>query len=392
MAELTRNLTFDCVADRLQEEHDFDAPAPGSVVSHILRPAQNVTLSTLNVHDPGQRLPQEIRDQTGEVDRDYPEIAVIRLRNARVSGGGLAVTESGFLLRESNVREPHIERQDTNGATLREPPNEPVAHLKDRPTIFLNGFMPFHYGHWIYDNFSRLGLAQQALGSRRYTVLCGHKERRNEWLRPDTTQGRMLEFAGVGVDQVHRLAEHEWALVDDLVVISPLNNFRPPAQGIFSQPEMFQFIKTLAGKAEARGKGPLIYCSRRDTERRILVNEDDVIEILEKRFGFVEVVCGRHNVDEQIAIFRDAKMVVGPVGNAFMNMVYSPPSTEFIPFLPPEASDMLPYYQTFANAGRFKINAMIASDRSETSTSNRLKDVRWSIDPKWVADFVSTLL
>ncbi|RFP90183.1 glycosyltransferase family 61 protein [Rhodobacteraceae bacterium 63075] len=223
-----------------------------------------------------------------------------------------------------------------------------------------------------------MGLAQEALGSRRYSVLTGYKFRGQQWCRHETAQGRMLGLAGIPMKKVHRLADHEWAQVADLVVISPLNNFRPPAHEIFAQEEMFRFLARIGEKSRASGKGKRIYCSRRDTTNRMMENEAELIEAVAKQFGFVEVQLGEHSVDEQIAIFREAEIAIGPIGNAFMNMAYMGPDARIVTFLPPETWHFLPYYQSFATAGGFDVHAVIGeTSHSEGADLNAL---RWRVD------------
>lgn len=201
----------------------------------------------------------------------------------------------------------------------------------------------------------------------------------------------MLAMAGIGPDRIHRIADSEWAEVADLVVVSPLNNFRPPVGSIYAQPAMFSFLKTMPKNINAPGKGPRIYCSRRDTENRKMENEAELIATLREKFGFVEVMLGEHEVEEQIAIFRDAEIAVGPIGNAFMNMAYMGGDAKIVVFLPAETWHFLPYYQTFATAGGFDIHALIARKSGSGDPAN-LNALRWEVDTGLAADYVGDLL
>ena len=348
-------------------------------------------MKALRVEDPDSLIPQEKHAEFGAVKRRHPEVAVLRLRNARVSGHGLVLTEDGHLLPESNLRPPHVEARSDEGAVLAAAPTSPIARLCDTPVVALNGVWPVHYGHWTYDNFSRLGLAQEAIGFRPYSILTGYRNRGGEWCRPETIQGRMLSMACIGAGQIHRLADANWIEVADLVVVSPLNNFRPPVGTIYAQREMFSFLKTLKRQVSVPGKGLRIYCSRRDTENRKMENEADLVRVLTSRFGFVEVMLGEYGVEEQIAIFGDAEIVVGPVGNAFMNMAYMKSTAKVVVFLPPETWHFLPYYQTFATAGGFDIRAVVSGTSSAGSSGN-LNALRWSVDVRFITEYVADLI
>jgi capsular polysaccharide biosynthesis protein len=386
-------IQYDAKTERLTGPHDFDQPPKAPVAANIIRPPEDVAMRPLKVYDPHSYLNDKQREQCSASSRHHPEVSVIRLRNALVSGNGVVLTEDTKVLPESNLRYPHVVDITETGVTLTEPPQEPVLHLRDNPVFAFNGVFPIHYGHWVYDNFSRLGLAQDALGFRPYSVLTGYKKRGGTWLRPDTTQGRMLSLAGVGMGQIQSIKDQEWCLVDDLVVVSPLNNFRPPVDTIYSQPEMFEFLGKIGEKITAAGKGHRIYCSRRDTPNRMMKNEAELVDILSKRFGFVEVMLGEHSLDEQVAIFRDADIVAGPIGNAFMNMAYMKKTALAVVFLPPEIWHFLPYYQTFSRAGGVDVHAIVADPSAKNDDAKgNLNDLRWQADSTLVADYIASLL
>ncbi|WP_406736916.1 glycosyltransferase family 61 protein [Thioclava sp. GXIMD4215] len=383
-------IELDRKVDRAVCVHDFDASPSDSVAVQIFRHSQDVPMKALAVHDPDKKIGDEQRSELGATSRHYPEVAVVRLRNACVSGEGLVLTEEGKLLPESNLRPPHIMSVNEDFAELRASPCAPIKVLSDGPVVALNGVWPVHYGHWTYDNFARLGLAQQLLGFRPYSVLTGYKHRANQWCKPGSTQATMLGLAGVGMGQIHRIADHEWIKVRDLVVVAPLNNFRPPVSTIFAQKEMFDFLETIATKVSGTGKGKRIYCSRRDTPNRILENESELIAELAARFGFVEVMLGEHSVEDQISIFRDAEIAVGPIGNAFMNMPYMDVSAKLLVLLPSETWHFLPYYQTFATAAGYDVHALIGTTVS--ASGDDLNRLRWKVDVQSVLQYLEAKL
>ncbi len=102
--------------------------------------------------------------------------------------------------------------------------------------------------------------------------------------------------------------------------------------------KVFDIINRLDGDYDAPEK---IYISRRTwinnkgidytkhVERRRCVNEDDVVSLFKEK-GFVEVFCENLSMKEKIGLFRGAKVIAGPIGGGFTNVIFSPSSTKVI--------------------------------------------------------------
>jgi hypothetical protein len=74
-----------------------------------------------------------------------------------------------------------------------------------------------------------------------------------------------------------------------------------------------------------------IYISRKTGKYRKLLNEEE-IEHLFKKYGFVVVRPELLSFQEQLDIFSSAEIIAGPTGSAFTNMIFSPSSTKIILF------------------------------------------------------------
>ena len=72
-----------------------------------------------------------------------------------------------------------------------------------------------------------------------------------------------------------------------------------------------------------------IFLSRRDATRRRLLNEEAVINRL-KVHGFEVIVPTTLSVAEQIEVFSQAEIVVGPHSSGFSNMVFASPKSKLI--------------------------------------------------------------
>ncbi len=76
-----------------------------------------------------------------------------------------------------------------------------------------------------------------------------------------------------------------------------------------------------------------IYLTRRNCNYRNLINEPDVIELL-KKFNFRIVDMNDYNIFEQIDIFSKAKIVIGPTGSSFANIVFCNKKTIIVEIAP----------------------------------------------------------
>lgn len=79
-------------------------------------------------------------------------------------------------------------------------------------------------------------------------------------------------------------------------------------------------------------KGPeRLYLSR--TGRRRCLNDAAIIEHC-KNLGFIVVDESSRSISEQIELYRDAKILFGPHGSAFTNMVWAAPNAHIIEMVP----------------------------------------------------------
>jgi tetratricopeptide (TPR) repeat protein len=77
-----------------------------------------------------------------------------------------------------------------------------------------------------------------------------------------------------------------------------------------------------------------IYISRSKCSYRQVINEEQVIEIL-SRFGFVSVLLESMTLQEQIALFSRAKVIVAPHGSGLTNIIFCESGTKVIELVSP---------------------------------------------------------
>lgn len=72
-----------------------------------------------------------------------------------------------------------------------------------------------------------------------------------------------------------------------------------------------------------------IFISRKDANLRNMINEDEIFALFEKK-GFVEVDLSKLPVVQQIALFKNAEIIVGAHGAGFTNIIFCQPHTKIV--------------------------------------------------------------
>lgn len=75
------------------------------------------------------------------------------------------------------------------------------------------------------------------------------------------------------------------------------------------------------------------------TTRRKMINEDNLVEELSK-LGFVEIFAEDYSLEEKIALFSNAKYVIGAIGGGMCNLLFSPKETKSICIVSPYFLDI----------------------------------------------------
>jgi capsular polysaccharide biosynthesis protein len=63
-------------------------------------------------------------------------------------------------------------------------------------------------------------------------------------------------------------------------------------------------------------------------------NEDELVERLMRNFDIRPVILSAYTLDEQIALFRNARLIVGPHGAGLANMIFAAPGAVLYELLP----------------------------------------------------------
>ncbi len=104
--------------------------------------------------------------------------------------------------------------------------------------------------------------------------------------------------------------------------------------------------KFLTDRLEEKTDFKRIYITRSDAQYRKILNEDKVIDFLDK-LGFKSVTLASMTVSEQISLFAGVDVIVAPHGAGLSNIVFCKPGTKIIELFSPKY--VKPYYWCISN-------------------------------------------
>jgi hypothetical protein len=125
--------------------------------------------------------------------------------------------------------------------------------------------------------------------------------------------------------------------------------------------QIFQDVgaRSYEGRAQRR-----IYVSRKLTTARRVINDDAVVELL-RDFEFEPVYLEQMPLAQQIKLFRESNVVIGPHGAGLANIVFSPPGTTLIEFLQESGSYKMPIFSELTALAKGK--HVVLPSRPETN-------------------------
>ena len=267
--------------------------------------------------------------------------AYLRARSAVVyPRPGLVVPEPGVALR-NNLLRWYPDHRLTPGfvdfvdgkLVAYEEELRPRGHARRTVLVLCHAFHR-NYGVWLLDCLPFLLPWRGPLQQGRLAVLVPPL---TDWQR------RTLELIGVPLSAII-VASEPTVLCDDMIVpglnaldVEPATEAVEPASDPATEPrsydlrqpgpsviEAIRVLRTGIRPTAATDPPEYVYISRRGTESfRHLRNEDDV-EAVMMRLGFVVVRTEDLSFDEQVATFARARVIAGPHGAGLNNAIFAP--------------------------------------------------------------------
>lgn len=180
------------------------------------------------------------------------------------------------------------------------------------------------YYHWICDVLPRFHNVLEKLAPDDRIIL------------PQGTTAlhlRSLEWLGVPIEQcVHFSGKRPWK-VEKLMYASPVAMTGDHEAGALNWMRE-RVLKACLGRSEAPPGTRRLYVSRRRAACRRVVNEAGILPLL-KRNDFEIIESEAFSLEEQVRLFSEAAVVVGPHGGGLTNAVWCAPGTKLFEIFEP---------------------------------------------------------
>lgn len=179
-----------------------------------------------------------------------------------------------------------------------------------------------NYYHWIFDVLPRIHIYNK------------YREMIDCYVVPDDLsnyQKETLEMAGLS--NFLNISKNEKLYFNNFLIAS-----LPGSLGAYpdwSIKFLREEVMAHASPIHSMSLPRRIYIQRSDSAGRVVMNKKDVDEVLDD-YGITKVLLEDYSVSEQIRLFQDAELVLGPHGAGFANMVFSGEQTGLIEIMSPD--------------------------------------------------------
>lgn len=286
-----------------------------------------------------RRVPAEIINGSPHIDRQWarlmrspsvqlPAAVSGEISDATVLGSGIVLTASGRVLDESLNNGPRILRRASGlyrpldgSVWTNEVPIRPVRTIRSVPGrrhVLLKQFGDANYGHWLIDTLPKIRLADQMI--KRSQCVFVINQQADDVMRRVVTDS--LDLAGVDRAQTLLLSGDTYEF-ERITVLGDLTR-HPIAKSALAMDYLNELAEQVAPAGPDR-----IYLSRNAFRRRRLANEDELLPVLTAH-GYTVLHPEQLTLRDQIAHFRAASFVVGNMGAAMANLVFSPPGVSVL--------------------------------------------------------------
>jgi len=192
---------------------------------------------------------------------------------------------------------------------------------------------PFRgYYHYLIEIAPKICLLQEKYGKELDGItLCYPRSHRPYELE-------ILSLLEVPGEKIHDTSVKGGVTADKVSVVPMEGWFRP-------LPNLDLLRRRLLPKASSGRDGRAFLYLKRTVKRRCLNERDFLPELI--KMGFTVIDDAPRSVAEQIALYRNAKVIIGPHGAAFSNMIWCKPGARIVEFMP--SSLDVPYYEVLAS-------------------------------------------
>lgn len=259
-------------------------------------------------------IPDNIYEKLPEMFFKYKEYNsyecyVAEIQNARVFGTDCAIiTDDNCLLSDFSFEfDKNI--KDHTAFNIKKMPY--LQKIKGNAAV-LTTIGDENYFHWLFDILFRLHLIQ-------------HSNLKPDWyIVENKRKFQQITLKLLNINKI--IQPHKYLFIEADKLIVPCH----PQNLTNMRNEAVNYLKNQFLKYKSKSDTPeKIYISRPQTARRNIENEIELLTDL-KKLGFEKVVMENYGFQEQIALFNNAKFIIGPHGAAFSNLAFCEKNTKIV--------------------------------------------------------------
>lgn len=274
-------------------------------------------------------------------NREQPKSFIVEIENGRVWGNnGAIISQNDELIADLSVEFGPAKFNADRHSIFKRVLLGPMLTLKGRWAVIASPGADV-YAHWFADVLPRLYLVQK-MGLLQ------------------NIDGIILNYSGLDfqVDSLSRMGISSdlilncknqiffHAKADSLVVPSYVNQHATVNKWVCEWIRSLYTFKL--GKLGSSFRSKRIYISRVLATGRQLIDENAIVQVLVKDFGFECIKTEELKMEEKVGIFSNAEFIIGPHGGGLTNILFSKPGCVVIDIFPP--GDFDTFYWTIANS------------------------------------------
>ena len=215
----------------------------------------------------------------------------------------------------------------------------PSPYQIEEPVNFCYHRFHYQYFHWLIDSLPRVWLLKAR----------GRENKSAKWVVGPLDSP--TKIASLGLFDIHPedcLWQENPSVQFNRMIYSSFEFHEPigtrPSfkDGIHHRGWWPDYLKELRERGVLRHGKPggdlKIYITREDAYHRKIINGLDV-DLLMDEFGFTRVTPGRLSFEDQIAMFSQARVIVGTHGAGMTNAIWAAPGAKLLEFMPAQLGD-----------------------------------------------------
>lgn len=282
------------------KEHNLQKFTNGQTINNLKK---KITVQALEAK--GEKVIHVLNDQF-----------VLSLPNASVVNEGGILTQEGYVLSDTNTCSDSRPLDQHGIMKKNKDLNEEDRFYFDGKLAVISSTGSENWYHWLFQVLPRLIVLKESNipFDRIYInnlVYDWQKKSLNAFLDYlKIPKNKILSLKGDCIIQAREL------IVPSVPFIPIKGN---------SLPKWYQEkFKTIFAVKQSNSSFRKLYISRRSPFKRCIKNEDQLIPIL-KEHGFEIVILEKLSVAEQARLFSQAKIIIGPHGSGFTNLIFANP-------------------------------------------------------------------